>query len=64
MTHHEDNLHLMNAARQRARELRRETGEAYWGAATRFAHNRLRAARRLAAALARHRQSRTPTLEG
>jgi len=64
MTQHDDTLRLMTIARQRAWELRRENADAYWGAATRFARDRLRAARRLAAALGRHQRSRRATMEG
>jgi hypothetical protein len=59
----QDNLRLSAAALRRAHELRRETSDAYWSAATRFTSDRLRAARRLGAALARHLRTRRPSME-
>ncbi|AMO23400.1 hypothetical protein GCM10027034_46150 [Ramlibacter solisilvae] len=64
MSKHEDNLRLMALARRRAQELRREDWEAYWSAGTRMARDRLRPAKRLAAAFARHVRSRRPVVEG
>jgi hypothetical protein len=59
----QDNLRLSAAARRRAHELRRETSDAYWSAATRFTRDRLRAAKRLSAALARHLRTRGAEME-
>lgn len=63
MFDHEENLRLMDAARRRAHELRREDAQAYWSAATRFTRDRLRSARRLAAAMVRHAHVRKPPVE-
>jgi hypothetical protein len=63
MSDHEDNLRIKAAARLRANELRRQQADAYWSAATRFTRARMRSAKRLAGALARHVRARTPSEE-
>jgi hypothetical protein len=60
----QEDLRLSAAAIRRAQELRRETSQAYWSAATRFTRDRLRAARRLSAALTRHSRARGASMEG